>query len=123
MSQEVPFKRGFRGFCMCGPGIIYFKWMKQTKIKELYIDVGILKVAFLSVIMTLLNHNSIMSMPTLMKSCKQHHFTTVISFSYSYVKNKDEKRWIDDSTNRDRLKEMWQQTTEIQIEGGNAKVV
>lgn len=50
MSQEVPFKNGFRAFCMCGPGITYFKWMKQTRIKGMYIDVGILKVAFLSVI-------------------------------------------------------------------------
>lgn len=50
MSQEVPFKRGFRGFCMCGPGITYFKWMKQTRIKEMSTGVGILKVASPSVI-------------------------------------------------------------------------
>lgn len=35
---------------MCGPGITYFKWMKQTRIKGMYTDVGILKVVFLSVI-------------------------------------------------------------------------
>lgn len=57
-------------------------------------------------------------MPTLMKSCKQHQ-----SFHFPTVKNKDEKRPIDDSTNGNKLKEMPQQTTEIQREGANAKVV
>lgn len=32
-EKEVPFKRGFRGFCMCGLGITYFKWMEQPRIK------------------------------------------------------------------------------------------
>lgn len=50
MSQVVLFKNGFRGFCMFGPGITYFKWNKQTRIKGMYTDVGILNVAFLSVI-------------------------------------------------------------------------
>lgn len=35
---------------MCGPGITYFKWMEQPRIKGMNIHIRTLKVVFLSVI-------------------------------------------------------------------------